>query len=687
MADPTIMRVFSGEQLDKLSAEEQARKEAQERQNAPLISNLAAYVRSCWDPARMAKMPIEQRMLRAMRQRRGEYEPDKLTQIELSGQPVIFMPITDVKCRAAESWIRDILLDGGAPPWKLTASPIPELAPEDKQRIEQEFTQEILQLIQGTGVAPEIGQMPSLKEMFEEEQVRKMAQAAQHKADLMQRRIEDQFAEGGWYAAFNDFVTDLCTYPTAFVKGPVIRKKPVLGWGTDETGKVKAQVTAKVMPVYERVDPFRIYPEPGVDCLQAGYVFEHKPMTRSDLAALIGVPGFDEQAIRIALDEGPRSSWFTSHVELTKNELENKYSTWYRPTEMFDCLEFWGKVSGKMLREWGLDEEQVPDTAREYDACVWIVGNNVIKAMLNYDPLGQKPYYATSMFKVPGALWGRAIPEAIEGVQATCNAAVRTLVYNMSIASGPQVEIDVSRLAPGEDISQMYPYKIWQVTSDKSGGSGRAIYFDQPDSRAQELMGIFQEFNRLADEYSGIPSYVSGDISVTGAGRTSSGLSMLMGAAGKSIRQVVSYIDNDVVKAIVTAQFIYNMRFDPDESIKGDAFCEPKGAINLAVKETAEVRRIEFLNATGNPIDFQIMGPEGRAAVLREVSKGLQMPAEEVVPSRTKLEMKIQQGQMAQMMEGTGKPSTQLPGAAPTLPDGSPAGGAAATLVPQGAPQ
>jgi hypothetical protein len=126
------------------------------------------------------------------------------------------------------------------------------------------------------------------------------------------------------------------------------------------------------------------------------------------------------------------------------------------------------------------------------------------------------------------------------------------------------------------------------------------------------------------------------------------------------------------------------MRFDPDESIKGDAFCNPKGAVNLAVKETAEVRRIEFLNATANPIDFQIMGPEGRASVLREVSKSLQMPEEEVVPSRTKLEMKMKQGQMAQMMEGTGKPSTQLPGpgsATPQLPDGSPAGGAAGNIV------
>lgn len=676
MQDSTIMRVFSNDQLNKFDQEEQTRREAMERQNAPLITSLAAYVRSCWEPARSAKEPIEQRMIKAKRQRNGEYEPDKLAAIRASGGAEIFMPITEVKCRASESWIRDILLDGGAPPWELKPSPEPTLNPEEEAQLEQEFTESLLSLVQSTGVAPEISQTPALREMYEEEFRRRKLEAAQHKADLMKTRIEDQLAEGGWYQAFDDFVTDLSTYPTAFIKGPVIRKKTVLGWGQDESGKVVPKVEDKLIPMFERVDPFRIYPEPGVENINDGYVFEHKPMSRSDLASLIGVPGFDDQAIRMVLNEGTSCTWFGSYNELEKNELEAKHSIWLRNTAMYDCIEFWGKVSGKMLLEWGMDESAIRDTAKEYNACVWLVGNYVIKAMLNYDPLGNKPYHETSMFKVPGALWGRSIPEAIEGVQAMCNAAARSLANNMGIASGPQVEIDVSRLAPGEDITQMFPWKIWQVTADKTGGSNQAIRFNQPDSNAQEFMQVFEWHSRAADEYSGVPSYVSGDISVTGAGRTSSGLSMLMGAAGKSIRQVVSYIDNDIVKPVITAQFIYNMRFDPDESIKGDAFVLPRGAVNLAVKETAEVRRIEFLNATANPIDFQVMGPEGRAAVLREVAKQLQMPEVEIVPSKTKLQMVMQQSQMAQMQQG-GQPGQPTP----TLPDGSPAGGASGKLV------
>jgi hypothetical protein len=170
---------------------------------------------------------------------------------------------------------------------------------------------------------------------------------------------------------------------------------------------------------------------------------------------------------------------------------------------------------------------------------------------------------------------------------------------------------------------------------------------------------------------------VYGDLNVQGAGRTSSGLSMLMGAAGKGIRQVVMHIDTDVVKPIVLRQFVYNMRYDEDESIKGDVQVIAKGAINLAVKETVNIRRIEFLNATANPIDIEIIGKEGRATILREVAKGLQMPVDEVVPSREKSAFMGQVQAMAMAQAAQQSPE----GGTPQLPDGSPKGGMAANTV------
>ena len=666
----SFLRVVNNDEL-KRQEQEQVDAALQERQNEPYILGLSSYIRACWDVAQQAKKPIEYKMLRALRQRNGEYEADKLQQIRTQGGSEIYMMITEVKCRAAESWLRDILLDSGEPPWDIVSTPIPDLSPAQTQEIQDSFANKVLQMLQATGQAPSPDDMAEIKEMVSQDYRFKVLQDAQNRTDRMKLKIADQFAQGGWEAAFNDFITDLVTYPSAFVKGPVVRRQRALGWTTDEEGRTVVEPIERLAPEFERVDPFRIYPEPGITTIDEGYLFQHHPLSRMELSDLIGVPGYDEDAVRKILEIGNGQSWISEDVELSKNEEERKFYSYMRPTEVFDALEFWGKVSGKMLIEWGMDEEDIPDPAKEYDANVWLVGDYVIKAVLNYDPLGQKPYAKTSFIKCPGAFWGKGIPEIIEDVQSVCNAAARALINNMGIASGPQVEVNLDRIPPNEDITQMHPWKIWQTTNDPVGSSAPAVRFNQPMDNSQTLMMVYDRFSRLADDHSGIPAYLYGDLDTQGAGRTASGLSMLMGAAGKGIRQVVGYIDSDVIKPIVQRQFVYNMRYDEDETIKGDAEVIAKGAVNLAVKETVNMRRIEFLNATANPFDIEIVGKDGRAALLREVAKGLQMPVDDIVPSREKSAYQgrlLASAEAAQSMQAPQSPT-------PTQPDGSPKGG------------
>lgn len=679
MAGLTFLRVVSNAELDKQD-EEATAKALQERQNQPMMLGLSEHVRMCWDVAKIAKKPIEDEMLRALRQRNGQYEPDKLSQIKQQGGSEIYMMITEVKCRAAESWLRDILLDSGTPPWDIVPTPIPDLSPLDRREIQDIFASEVLTMLQENQKAPSKQEMAQIKEMVSQDYRFKILQDAQNRADKMKLKIEDQFAQGGWADSFNDFITDLVTFPCAFIKGPIVRRQRTLGWKT-VMGRTVVEPTERLAPEFERVDPFRIYPEPGITRIEEGYLFEHHPLSRSDLSDLIGVPGYDEDAIRRILDEGSGPSWINEDVELVKNEEERKFYSYMRPTDVFDALEFWGKVSGKMLREWGLTEEEIPDEAQEYDANVWMIGNYVIKAVLNYDPLGQKPYCKTSFIKCPGAFWGKGIPEIIEDIQNVCNAAARALVNNMGIASGPQVEVNLERIPPNEDITQMSPWKIWQVTNDPMGSSAPAVRFTQPEDNASTLVAVYDKFARLADDHSGIPAYLYGNTDVQGAGRTSSGLSMLMGAAGKGIRQVVGHIDGDVIKPIVQRQFVYNMRYDEDESIKGDVQVVARGAVNLAVKETVNVRRIEFLNATANEIDMSIMGRDGRAAILREVAKGLQMPVDELIPSRDKLAYQGRVAAAAAAEQAQAQAAQQQPAAAALLPDGAPKGGMEANTV------
>lgn len=648
-----MLRVLNNSQIDA-----EAEKLASEQwQATPLVSGLASYLKLCWEAARDAKMPINDRMLRSLRQRNGEYEPTKLNEIQKTGGSEIYMQLTEVKCRAAESWVRDILLNDGAPPWSLSPTPIPDISPEQEERIAKEVTTQALQSIMMTGMAPDPQMIEMIKEEMAEQYKRKAQEEAEERTEQMEQKIRDQLADGGWLKSFDEFITDLSTYSAAFLKGPVLRRQYQLDWGRNELGEIAPQTVEKIIPCYERVDPFRVYPEPGIADIEDGYLFQHHKLSRSDLSALIGVPGYDDTAIREILDSsntGNLGGWLES-TEISRADQERRFSSWTRPTLMIDALEFYGKINGKMMLDWGGITDVPFDEAKEYDVNVWMIDRWVIKAVVNPDPLGRKPYYKTSFFKTPGAFWGRGIPEVMWDTQQMVNAAARSLSNNMGISSGPQVEVNMDRLPPGETITSLYPWKIWQVTNDPLGGSGKALNFNQPDSHAQELMGVLHEFNKLADDHTGIPAYVYGDTDVSGAGRTASGLSMLMGSAGKGLRQVVMYIDNDIVRPLIQRQYDFNMKYDPDSSIKGDCEVIAKGAVNLAVKEQLNMRRIEFLNATANPVDLQIVGLKGRAAILREVAKELNMPTDEIIPDKDELERQEMMMQMQQ--QATAAPS------------------------------
>jgi len=56
------------------------------------------------------------------------------------------------------------------------------------------------------------------------------------------------------------------------------------------------------------------------------------------------------------------------------------------------------------------------------------------------------------------------------------------------------------------------------------------------------------------------------------------------------------------------------------------------GSASAMVKEQMAARRIEFMNATANPIDAQIMGMEGRKYLLEETAKSIQLDMSRVFP-------------------------------------------------------
>lgn len=618
---------------------EDEKRGAAERSNQPVILSLADYVRKCWDAAKRAKLEVEQRMLRNLRQRRGEYDPELLMEIKKQGSSEVYMMLTSNKCRAGSAWLRDTLLGARDEKcWTIDPTPVPDLPETMKQTVIAEATQEAMALV-GAGVQVTRDMMMQMTMLMKDRIAAEMQEEAKRAAERMERKMEDQLDEGGFSKAFSAFLDDLVTFPSAIMKGPITRRKPRMKWEIDPaSGDYSPVVSDELVAEWERVDPFMAYPAPSSTNVDDGYFIERHKLTRDQLNELKGVEGYDDGAITAVLDEhgkGGLHDWLYIDAAKATAEGRNLSSVQANPEATIDALQFWGSVQGKMLVEWGMSEEEVGDLTKEFHCEVWLIGRWVIKATFNYDPFHRKPYYKTSFEEVPGVFWGNAPPDLIRDCQVVCNAVARALSNNVGIASGPQVVYNVDRLPAGEDLTQMYPWKIWQVASDPYGNSAPPVQFFQPQSQAQELMNIYEKFAVLADEYSGIPRYMTGDnASLSGAGRTASGMSMLMGNAGKTIKQVINNIDVHVIKPMIERQYVYNMRYATDPDLKGDINVVARGANSLVVKDAAAQRRSEFLQmALTNPIAQQVVGMPGIAALMHEQAKTLDMDAEAIVPS------------------------------------------------------
>ena len=655
-----FVRYASNEDLDRYEAED-AEKTADEVQADPFITSLGGYIRTCWQAARDNKdEEITDRLLKCLRLRKGEYTSAEKANIDrIQGDSVLFDKLVSVKCRAAEAWLNDVLLPPDEKPWGISTTPNPDLAPDKLQKLIVELQGEYERMLyvqrQITNPNDPIAVKEAERlierelEKFKDELMKDIREKGDKDTLALERDIDDGLTESGWYKVLRDVIPDIVTFPTGFIRGPVVRMKKVLSWGEDGAPAVETVPTRE----YDRISPFDIYPSPTAKTLQDSYLIQKHRFERKDLNDLIGVDGYDEAAIRKVLTEhgeGGLREWLSEDEE--RADLEDRPRDTLSAVDTIDCLEFWGSTQGSKLLEWGMDETEIPDPDIDYDINAFLIGNTVIGARLNPHPLGHRNYYSASFTKVTDSIWGEGVPEILEPKLKVINGCLQSIVRNMSMASGPMIGLDMSRLDPSNNPDEIYPLKVWQFDGDP-GNAGQPINFFQPDPIIDVLLKLYDYFYKQSGEDPGIPNYMYGSSDQGGAAKTASGLSMLMNAAGKVLKTVAANIDEGIIKPSIEGYWTHIMLNEPEKAT-GDIKIVPRASTYLIHKEQIQIRMQEFLQTTANQYDFQIMGLGGRAEVLRETLKPLGIRPDKVIPDEGVFSKKISEQEMMMFAQNLG---------------------------------
>jgi hypothetical protein len=638
----------------ELQAQEQKRAtdaaNAQTANQTTQYPQLAGYVKAQFEifrNHRNTNAGWSNRMLAALRTFNGQYEPTKLIEISKNGGSQVYARLIAQKCRAAASLLRDIYL-GQDIPWALDPPENPAVDPEVAPAIEQLLQHENQMVQQSTGQPPAPQDVQTRREALMQQAEDAAKKKAGDQARTAGDKIQDILKDGGFYHALAEFLVDLPIFPFACIKGPVVKIIPRVIWP-----KGGGEPTIKQVPVltWNRVSPFDIWFTPGVADISNANVIEKLRVTRAELNDLLDLPGYNTDEIRACLDEygrgGLYDNWDTTDAE--RSVLENRENPAWNRSGLISMMEFNGNVQGRMLQDYGMP---VQDELRDYHVQIWVIGSHVIKCHLSPSPRQRHPYFITSFEKVPGTPVGNGLTDLLTDLQEAANATLRSLINNLAIASGPQVVVNDDMLTPEENGEDMYPWKRWHVRNDPVGNNSRQpISFFMPANNSQALIQCFQEFVSISDDVSAIPKYVGGQAG-GGAGRTASGLAMLMGNASKILQTVSANVDRDVIEESLLQLFDLLMLTDKSGMLTGEERVTVTGVAVAIQRETLRQRQIEFLTATNNPTDMKIMGLKGRASVLRSVSTTIGMPGDDIVPSDDKLDQMEKQQQQEQQNGG-----------------------------------
>lgn len=596
--------------LDDLKREEESRQSEKSEEQYKASPSIVSHIHHAWTINRDAKWSVTQRLLNCLRARKGEYSADELQLIANSGgADAPYIKLTSTKSRAAESWLLDILLPAGEDyPFQVGHTPSPEL-PENLTKLAEEAAIRAAgsMFAQGMEVSPENIRNAMLHAKKQGQSLVNEI-AAQAVAEL-EIKIKDRMAEGGWEKALKEFLNYFTTYPTAFLKGPYDKQERTLKW---KNGKPVVEFVTK--KAWRAVSPFDMYPSPYVFSIQEGDLIEHIRFTRKSLYDCMGMDGYSNEEILATLDEYDGKlldGWLWEDYE--RRRLESGSATmWVTSDNTIDALHYWGDVQGKYIKEWGA--EGLNDNAY-YPVDAILIGNHVIRCVVNTDPLGERPYHCACWDAIPGSIWGNALPEQMEEQQKMVNAITRALATNLSIAAGPQVMINISRLAGGEDITGINPMKIWQYRDDPLGntsGTVRPIDFFQPSINADQLVPVRNMFIAEADDVTNVPKYASG-FSSDPAAKNATAMSMLMTNAAKGIRRALSNIDLYIIQPTVRQMANHELITNPTPAISGDIYVMAKGSVAILVKEQAQMRLQAFLRDTG-----QLLGPNAIDKLISE---------------------------------------------------------------------
>jgi hypothetical protein len=542
---------------------------------------------STWESLRYTK---EKEWLESLRQHNGIYDPEVEARLDVNRSRV-YPKVTRSKDISVEARLHDICYPDTGKNWGIDPSPDSTIPDQALQQILQEaLAEEQAKAIEAIMAQTPEGQEPDIPpdlpvSLPSEEVIQfKIAQFAKKKCKEMEREIEDQLLDTKYDDKTKKALRSGLHLGSGVIKGPLVQFRKMQKYVFDGNTYVLSNKDVPA-PYLEFTRVWDFYPDMTVVELdEAEGAFERHVMTKHDVRKLAKRHDFEVDVINTYLRSCPEGDASFKWWEIQLQQIASKDSDGqqFSKGRKYEVLEYWGYVDARDLEEAGVT---VPEDQKdmELEANVWLLGHHVIKAVLNPVPKEKRPYYIFYFEKDDSSIFGRGLPRVIRDTQETICAAARMTLDNAAICAGDQVEVNVDLIDPGEDIENIYQFKIWKrsgMGADAQYPAVRAISFQ---SHIEEYLLIIDKFMEFGDLETAFPTYMLIEPGAAG-NETAKGASIRQGTINTVVKDVAKYFD-DFNAGIIEGMYEWNMEFSEKESLKGDFRVKAKGYTSLIAKE------------------------------------------------------------------------------------------------------
>jgi hypothetical protein len=420
------------------------------------------------------------------------------------------------------------------------------------------------------------------------EEANAIMEAAKQAAEAMERSIDDSLTESKYNGESRKGIEDAVRLGTMVLYGPFPARQTSKVWLPQGDGTQVLQINESIVPASMRMDPWDCFFDPscGNDHQAGRGFFMRRMVTRKQLRQLVGLPGYDEEAIREVLRSPPQKLRVAEGRIIRDMMNEDAYEMWT----------YHGEIEPEEM-EMLSSRTQDPLTDVDFGVLV-IVNDKVVGAMESWVVDRTLPVDVYCWRKADDSPFGYGLPDELEHQQRVVNSAWRQVMDNGRTSLGGQIVIKKGMIIPQNGSYEITPNKIW-LAKDELDDVRAAMTVFEFNSHLQELLAIAQAAMQFADVESSMPQIMGGEQG--SAPETVGGMVMLYNNANAVLRQRVKLYDDSITRPHIGRYYDWKMANDPDPAIKGDYEIDARGSTALIERDIQNQALLNLANITNNP--------------------------------------------------------------------------------------